>query len=98
MTTMGDDARQLLQAAIDQKVAAVEAYAETQTRRASIAEQLRAAEAAEAEAWQQLKRLDWSDSELKTLGLNPPNGASTKRPAARQRKRPVPADSTGQQS
>lgn len=76
MSTKGDEARQLLQAAIDQKVAAVEAFTEAQTRRAAIAEQLRSAEGAEADAWHELKRLDWSDSELKTLGLQPPSSPS----------------------
>lgn len=98
MSTVGDEARQVLQAAIDAKVSAVEAYAGAQTRRATVAEELRSAEAAEAEAWQQLKRLDWSDSELKALGLNPPSAASAKRPAARSRKRQAPADNTAQQS
>ena len=98
MTTVGDEARQILQASIDQKVDAVEAYVAAQTRRATITAQLHAAEAAEAEAWQQLKRVEWSDPALKALGLAAPSPANGKRPAARQRKRPASADDTTQQS
>lgn len=98
MSTVADDARQVLQAAIDAKVAAVEAYATAQTARTDAAAQLHAAETAEADAWAQLKRLDWSDTELKTIGLNPPNGASTKRPAGRSRKRQASTDSSTHQS
>lgn len=98
MSNVGDDARQVLQAAIDRKVAAVEAYAAAQTRRAEIVQELQTAESAESEKWHDLKRLDWTDSELKALGLNPPSGATTKRPASRSRKRQASADNSGQQS
>lgn len=89
--TIAEDARAILQAAVDRKVSAVDSYAVVRAQREQAAATLRAAEAAEAVAWAELKKLDWSDSELRSLGLSAPAAAGGRRPAVRGRNRQPPS-------
>lgn len=89
--TITEDARAILQAAVDRKVSAVDTYAVVRAQREQAAATLRAAEAAEADAWAELKRLDWSDSELRSLGLSAPAAAGERRSAVRRRNRQPPS-------